>query len=32
MRLSDGATRPSWDTGVDTVEGRIEMGRTIKIR
>ena len=30
--LSDGATRPNWDSGADAVEGRIEMGQTIKIR
>jgi uncharacterized protein YndB with AHSA1/START domain len=30
--LSDGATWPSWDSGIDAVEGRIEMGQTIKIR
>ena len=30
--LSDGAGWPGWDSGVDAVEGRIEMGETIKIR
>ena len=30
--LSDGASWPSWDSGVDAVEGRIGMGETIKIR
>ncbi len=30
--LSDGATWPSWDSGVDAVEGMIEIGKTIKIR
>jgi hypothetical protein len=30
--LSDAATWPSWDSGVDAVEGRIAMGQTIKIR
>ena len=30
--LSDGASWPSWDSGVDAVEGRIAMGETIKIR
>jgi hypothetical protein len=30
--LADGASWPSWDSGVDAVEGRIEMGETIKIR
>jgi hypothetical protein len=30
--LSDGATWPKWDSGVDAVEGRIELGQTIKIR
>src|SRR6516164_1378085 len=30
--LSDGAAWPSWDSGVDAVEGSIEMGETIKIR
>ena len=30
--LSDGATWPAWDSGVDAVEGRIGMGETIKIR
>jgi hypothetical protein len=30
--LSDGASWPSWDSGVDAVEGRIAPGETIKIR
>jgi len=30
--LSDGASWPSWDSGVDAVEGRIAMNETIKIR
>jgi uncharacterized protein YndB with AHSA1/START domain len=30
--LSDGASWPSWDSGVDAVEGRIAAGETIKIR
>jgi uncharacterized protein YndB with AHSA1/START domain len=30
--LSDGAAWPSWDSGVDAVEGRIAPGETIKIR
>lgn len=30
--LSDGATWPAWNSGVDAVEGRIGMGETIKIR
>ena len=30
--LSDGAGWPSWDSGVDAVEGRIAMGETITIR
>ena len=30
--LSDGASWPSWDSGVDAVDGRIGMGETIKIR
>jgi hypothetical protein len=30
--LSDGANWPSWDSGVDDVEGRIALGETIKIR
>ena len=30
--LSDGADWPSWDSGVDAVEGRIAMGETITIR
>ena len=30
--LSDGASWPSWDSGVDAVEGRIAVGETIKIR
>ncbi len=30
--LSDGASWPSWDSGVDSVEGRIAMGETITIR
>jgi hypothetical protein len=30
--LSDGTTWPSWDSGVDSVDGRIAMGETIKIR
>ena len=30
--LTDGATWPKWDSGVDAVEGRIELGQTIKIR
>ena len=29
--LSDGASWPSWDSGVDAVEGRIAMNETIKI-
>jgi uncharacterized protein YndB with AHSA1/START domain len=30
--LSDGASWPSWDSGVDAVEGRIAMGEKITIR
>jgi hypothetical protein len=30
--LSDGTTWPSWDSGVEAVEGRIAIGETIKIR
>lgn len=30
--LSDGASWPSWDSGVDAVEGKIARGETIKIR
>jgi hypothetical protein len=30
--LADGADWPKWDSGVDAVEGAIEMGETIKIR
>jgi hypothetical protein len=30
--LSDGARWPSWDSGVDAVEGKIAEGETIKIR
>ena len=30
--LADGAEWPKWDSGVDAVEGMIEMGETIKIR
>ena len=30
--LSDGATWPAWDSGVEAVDGRIGMGETIKIR
>ena len=30
--LIDGATWPSWDSGVAAVEGSIEMGEAIKIR
>ena len=30
--LSDGAAWPSWDSGVDAVEGRIAMGEKLKIR
>jgi len=30
--LVDGANWPSWDSGVDAVEGRIAMGETLKIR
>jgi len=30
--LSDGTNWPSWDSGVDAVEGRIAIGETIKIR
>jgi hypothetical protein len=30
--LSDGASWPSWDSGVDAVEGRIEADETVKIR
>ena len=30
--LSDGASWPSWDSGVDAVEGKIALGETIKIR
>jgi uncharacterized protein YndB with AHSA1/START domain len=30
--LVDGASWPSWDSGVDAVEGRIAMGETLKIR
>jgi hypothetical protein len=29
--LTDGATWPTWDSGVDRVEGRIGAGETIKI-
>jgi hypothetical protein len=30
--LSDGASWPAWDSGVDAVEGRIALGETITIR
>jgi hypothetical protein len=30
--LADGAAWPSWESGVDAVEGSIEPGQTIKIR
>ena len=30
--LSDGASWPAWDSGVDAVEGRIAPGESIKIR
>jgi hypothetical protein len=30
--LADGASWPSWDSGVDAVEGKIAPGETIKIR
>ena len=30
--LSDGATWPSWDSGVVAVEGKIALGETVKIR
>jgi Polyketide cyclase / dehydrase and lipid transport len=30
--LSDGASWPSWDSGVDAVEGRIAVNETVKIR
>ena len=30
--LIDGASWPTWDSGVDAVEGRIAMGETLKIR
>jgi uncharacterized protein YndB with AHSA1/START domain len=30
--LIDGASWPSWDSGVDAVEGRIAMGEKLKIR
>ena len=30
--LSDGSNWPSWDSGVEAVEGRIAMGETITIR
>ena len=30
--LTDGASWPSWDSGVDAVEGKIAPGETIKIR
>ena len=30
--LADGAAWPSWDSGVDAVEGSIEPGQTLKIR
>ena len=30
--LSDGATWQTWDSGVDAVDGKIEMGERIKIR
>ena len=30
--LTDGATWPRWDSGVDGVEGRIAPGETVKIR
>jgi len=30
--LSDGAAWASWQSGVDAVEGRVELGETIKIR
>ena len=30
--LSDGQSWPSWDSGVDAVEGRIALNETVKIR
>jgi hypothetical protein len=30
--LSDGAMWPTWDSGIEAVEGRIALGETIKIR
>ena len=30
--LSDAASWPSWESGVDAVEGRIAIGQTVKIR
>lgn len=30
--LSDGASWPAWDSGVDAVEGKIAAGETVKIR
>ena len=30
--LSDGASWPAWDSGVDAVEGKIAAGETLKIR
>jgi len=30
--LVDGSNWPSWDSGVDAIEGRIAMGETLKIR
>ncbi len=30
--LSDGASWPAWDSGVEAVEGRIELGGTLTIR
>lgn len=30
--LSDGATWSNWDSGVEAVEGKIEMGGSLKIR
>ena len=30
--LSDGASWPSWDSGIDAVEGQIALGETITIR
>jgi hypothetical protein len=30
--LSDGTSWPTWDSGIDAVEGRIELGETITIR